>query len=269
MSSPYNNAQIMGVINVTPDSFSDGGKFLLADQAKRQADALVIDGAKIIDIGAESTRPGSQPVSPQDEWARLEPVLKALTSAKLGAKVSIDTRNSETMLKAIDYDVSYINNVAGLTDLKTLETIAQKNGVSYIAMHMQGTPATMQDQALQPEAAVKTVAEFFAKAQRELTQVGFASERIFMDPGIGFGKTLEANLALILKTTEWSKKHSLVIGISRKSFLGKLLDLSDPATRDAPSKILEMGLMLAGAKIIRTHAVKQLAILQSTLARLP
>ncbi len=266
MVSPH-NARIMGVINVTPDSFSDGGEFLAVKDALKQAEVLVADGADIIDLGAESTRPGAVAVNEAEEWRRLAPVLTELRRA-LPVPISIDSRKTEIIKRSLDCGVLYINNVAGVADTGILQEIARYPDVNYIAMHMRETPATMQTHPLTPAVAIREVESFFCAAEQALIDVGLSRERIFLDPGIGFGKTIEANIALLLKTTEWSKKYSLALGISRKSFIGTLLDLPQPTLRDAPGKVIELCLMMSGAKIIRTHAVKQLAILRKLTGEL-
>lgn len=268
----------MGVLNVTPDSFSDGGDSLDADRAVATALRLADEGADYIDVGAESTRPGAVPVSSQAEWHRLEPVLDRLAQRTLGAKLSIDTRKPEIMLKAAEAGVGLINDSSGTADGsqpgdpanpgaddKTLQILASRSHIRYCAMHMHGTPQTMQQNPLRGQAAVTAVDKFFAGAEQRLRKAGFAQSRLWLDPGIGFGKDDTGNVALLAHVPAWSKTLGVAIGISRKGFIGRLLDITRPEQRDAPSKMLEFGLAIAGARLIRTHDVKRLAHLRSML----
>jgi dihydropteroate synthase len=252
----------MGVVNLTPDSFSDGGRFLDPSAAVDHALALIDAGADWIDLGAESTRPGSIPVQDDEEWKRIEPVLRRLLSK---AHISVDTRHSSTIRRAVDAGVSMINNVAGLSDDATMEYAARSGKVSWVAMHMAGTPETMQLHPLGAKQALTEVEGFFDSAHRKLTQAGFGPQQIWMDPGIGFGKTDGANVGLLAKTLDFAKRWNIVIGVSRKSLIGRTLQIPDPLLRDGPSKMLELGSVIAGARMIRTHDVKGLEVLRRLL----
>ena len=258
--------KIMGILNCTPDSFSDGGRFVHVDSAIRHACQLVEDGADIIDIGAESTRPGAVEISAGLEWERLKPILIQLQK-ELPAHIaiSVDTRKPDTMLKAADSGVQFINNVNGLAPGPVLRCLAGYRDLSYIAMHMHKCPQTMQIIPLEGLAAIEKVDTFFSDANRELQKNGFSQDRLWFDPGIGFGKSDQVNLCLMARTPEYSKHYKMVLGVSRKSWIGRCLGISDPESRDHPSKIAELSLALSGAKIIRTHEVKNLAQLRDVV----
>ncbi len=247
----------MGVINVTPDSFSDGGQFLSPEAAARQAERLVQAGADILDLGAESTRPNSQPVPATEEWRRLQPVFQALARLNLPVSLSIDTRKPDLMLKAADLGVTYVNDIEGGIQVppKVLERLASYSGMQYIAMHMHGTPATMQKTPLNGQDAVEAVDRFFVARHAALRGSGFSAERLWLDPGIGFGKTDSGNALLMKAVGRWSESFQVAVGVSRKGMLGRLLSIPKAEDRDPPSKTLEFGLALLGVKMIRTHDV--------------
>lgn len=249
---------IMGVINITPDSFSDGGRFYDVEAALRQADQLRADGADILDIGAESTRPGSLPISVEEERERLEPLLKRLAARSHKTVLSLDTYKPELMRLGIDHGVEVINNIRGLVDAKTLRFLADQQ-VTYLAMHCHGEPQTMQEHPLSAEEAVQDVSTFFAKTSETLGEAGFPSERIWLDPGIGFGKTDQANLKLLTRAAYFSRQYNLAVGISRKGFIGRMTGIQRPEDRDPSTKMLEWMLAEAGVKVIRTHDVAGLA----------
>ncbi len=257
---PFNRPLIMGVVNVTPDSFSDGGELPTPEAAAQKAARLFEDGAEVIDIGAESTRPNATPVSSTEEWQRLEPVLKLLQKNHPTIPVSLDTRKPELMLRAADLGVVFVNDVEGGLQVPedTLARLAKYPRMQYIAMHMQGNPLTMQKQPLNADDALQAVDGFFAERQKALEAAGFAKDRIYLDPGIGFGKTDEANFRLMRDLVRWTREYRIAIGISRKGFLRRALKLDDPKATDPATKKLELGLALLGAKMIRTHDVKGL-----------
>lgn len=269
----------MGVVNVTPDSFSDGGLHLDADKAVETAFRLTDEGADLIDIGAESTRPGSLPVEVGDEWRRLEPVLERLAKRTLGARLSVDTRKSEIMLRAADRGVRFINDSSGTADGRrpldpanagpdddALRALAARADLDYCAMHMHGTPKTMQLDPLRGPEAVRAVDRFFAATRARFAQAGFGASRLWLDPGIGFGKGDAANLALLAAIPRWAAAGQVAVGVSRKGFIGRALGIEAPEERDGPTKMLELGLGIAGARLIRTHDVRRLARLRTLLA---
>lgn len=251
---------IMGVVNVTPDSFSDGGELATPEAAAARAALLVLEGADVIDLGAESTRPGAPPVDFAEEWRRLEPVLKILQKNHPQIPVSLDTRKPELMLRAADLGVVYVNDVEGGRQVppEVLSRLAKYPKMQYIAMHMQGNPETMQKNPLSADDAVKAVDGFFAERQAALLAAGFAAERIYVDPGIGFGKTDEANFRLMRDVTRWTTSFRVAIGISHKGFLRRAFKIDEPKKTDPATKKLELGLALLGVRVIRTHDVKGL-----------
>ena len=255
---------IMGVLNVTPDSFSDGGLFLSTKKAVEQAHNFVEAGADYIDIGAESTRPGSSPVSQQEEWSRLSPVLKSLSNITSHVKLSIDTTKPEIMLRCLDLGFSLINDVGGLRDETTLEKINSYNS-EYIAMHCLFPSKVMQSHLLSVEKTLESVDSFFESSYKTLRRCGFAHDKIWLDPGIGFGKSDTSNLNLLAKTADYAKSYQVAIGTSRKSWLGRLLDIKEPVNRDIPSKMIELGISFLGCRLIRTHDVAGLKRLRDCL----
>ena len=259
------NTLIMGVINLTPDSFSDGGDFFNPSKAFKKILDLMEEGADIIDIGAESTRPGAEPISVEEEWNRLFPVLERLSRSNLSIPLSIDTRRGEIMKRVIDsYDVSIINDVNGGADESVLEAIARRS-LTYLAMHKHGCPQTMQQSPLTAGEALKEVAGFYQQTREKLLQFGFNPHQIWLDPGIGFGKTDAANLQLLKQVSEFTNSYNIAIGISRKSFLGRILDIKRPKDRDSASKMAEMSLLFANVKAIRTHDVAHLSVIKKLL----
>lgn len=252
-----NKTLLMGIINITPDSFSDGGCFYKPEEALRQAERLLEDGADILDLGAESTRPKSIEISLVEEWNRLKPVLEVLQKKLPDAVISIDSNKDETIQKALDYGVSYINHTKGLASAKTLRKIA-KFKVNYIAMHMHKTPLDMQNKPLVGGESLGVIEEFYVHARKVLLENGLNEEQVYLDPGIGFGKDNSANLNLIKNTLYRKNRNKIVLGISRKSFIGRLLNIEDPKERDAPSKMLELAALMAEIHAIRSHDVKTL-----------
>lgn len=258
--------RIMGILNLTPDSFSDGDPHLDAQQAYRRACEMIDDGADIIDIGGESTRPGSTPVTLDVEWARLEPTLKLFREQGLGAELSVDTSKAEIALRAQEFGVTIINNVRGLFEDRVLATLASSGGMSYIAGHCPQEPRVMQRDPLDGGEAIADVERFFERAQTRLVAAGFDSARVWLDPGIGFGKTDRANLQLMAQIPSWSRHYQIAIGVSRKGWIGRLLAIEHATDRDPPTKMIELGLAIAGARLLRTHAVRQLGGLRSLLS---
>ena len=249
----FNKPQVMGILNVTPDSFSDGGRFNNVEHALNHARQLVAEGADILDIGGESTRPNAPAVSAQEELDRVLPVLEKIR-AELPVKTSIDTSKAEVMQAAIALGVDIINDVAALTYTESLEVVAAAPHVQVCLMHMQGEPRTMQ---LEPhyENVVMEVKNFLLQRVATCTQAGIATERIILDMGFGFGKTLQHNLELLQQLESFTQLgYPVLVGVSRKSLLGAILN--KPVTER-----LYGGLALAtlavqkGAQIIRTHDV--------------
>jgi dihydropteroate synthase len=250
---------IMGVLNLTTDSFSDGGLFCKVEDALKQVDHLIEMGAHYIDLGAESTRPKALSVSVEEEWARLEPVLSEIEKRNLSSvKISVDTKKAEIMRRLLDHNIHMINHVVEETLSDDLLEAIAKRGVEYMAMHIYKKPKNMQDNPLDEEEALMEVYTFFESYQKRLLASGFKRESIYFDPGIGFGKTDRANLSLMNEVKNFSKDYQIAIGVSRKSFLGRTLGITSPVERDLPSKTLEIALTFLGAKIIRTHNIEAL-----------
>jgi dihydropteroate synthase len=260
---------IMGVLNVTPDSFSDGEEFFEAEAAVARGIQLGLEGADIIDVGGESTRPGAKPVSVKEELGRVIPVIQKLRP-KTDTLISIDTSKSEVAGAALDAGSSIINDVtAGRADEKMLP-LAAKRKAAIVLMHMQGEPRTMQKNP-QYEDVVSEVADFFRQRYARALECGVDPMAIAFDPGIGFGKTLEHNLTL-LRNLERLRVHDrpLMVGVSRKAFLGKLVDSSQMSERAAPTIALTATLRVRGADILRVHDVKEnVAALRAAEAVLP
>jgi len=250
------HGMIMGVLNVTPDSFSDEGEFFSLDKAVARALEIAAEGAQIVDVGGESTRPGADPVDVKEELRRVIPIIEKLR-AKIDVFISIDTSKSEVAKAALDAGAAIINDVTGGGgDEKMLPLAAQRNA-ALIIMHMQGNPRNMQI-APHYDDVVSEVADFFLQQYARALECGIDPMAIAFDPGIGFGKTLEHNLKLIgnfgaLRVEE----RPLVVGVSRKAFLGKLVGSSDMSDRLVPTVALTSLLRSRGANIIRVHDVKE------------
>jgi dihydropteroate synthase len=247
---------IMGVLNVTPDSFSDGGNFLDAENAVEHGLRMAADGAHIVDIGGESTRPGAEPVSAEEELRRVIPVIEQLRR-KTEVIISIDTSKAEVARAAIRAGASIVNDVtAGRGDEEMMPLIAETKS-AFIIIHMQGIPQTMQI-APQYTNVVLEVADFFRQQYARAIVYTIDTMAIAFDPGIGFGKTLEHNLELLAQL-EQLRVHDrpIVIGVSRKSFLGKLINSAQISDRLAPAVALTSLLRARGADVLRVHDVKE------------
>ena len=250
------HALIMGVLNVTPDSFSDGGQFFTTEKAIDQGKRMAAEGAQIIDVGGESTRPGAETVSAREEMARVLPVIEQLQAA-VPAFISIDTSKAEVARAALEAGASIINDVTGGRGDPEMMPLAAERGASFIIMHMQGTPQTMQTD---PHYAgvVTEVADFFRQQYASALECGIDSMAIAFDPGIGFGKTVEHNLDL-LSNLPRLRVHGrpIVVGVSRKSSLGKMIDSTQMSDRLAPTIAFTALLRERGANVLRVHDVKE------------
>ena len=247
---------IMGVLNVTPDSFSDGGEFLTADKATQRGLQMAAEGANIIDVGGESTRPESQPVTAEVELRRVIPVIENLRP-KLDVPISIDTSKAEVARAAIEAGASIVNDVTGgRGDDQMLPLVAETKS-ALIIMHMQGTPRTMQIQPRYTD-VVAEISEFFRQQYACAIGLNIDPMAIAFDPGIGFGKTLEHNLEL-LAHLERLRVHdrALVVGVSRKSFLGRLIGSPEIRNRLMPGVALTSLLRARGADVFRVHDVRE------------
>jgi dihydropteroate synthase len=247
---------IMGVLNVTPDSFSDGGRFFALEKAVEHGVRMADEGAHIIDVGGESTRPGAEPVAAGEELRRVIPVIEKLRG-KIGVPISIDTSKSDVARAAIQAGASIINDVtAGRGDEGMLPLVAETKS-AFIIMHMQGTPRTMQNQPRYSD-VVSEIAVFFRQQYTRAIGCNIDPMAIAFDPGIGFGKTFDHNLELLAQL-ERLRAHDrpLVVGVSRKSFLGKLIDSPESRDRLAPAVALTSLLRARGGDVFRVHDVKE------------
>lgn len=245
---------IMGVLNVTPDSFSDGGRFIEIDAACRQAQAMLRGGARIIDIGGESTRPGAQPVSEQEEIDRVIPVISRLKQ-EYDCIISIDTSKPQVMLEAVKSGAGIINDVCALSSEESMRAAARA-AVPVCIMHMQGSPRTMQKSPSYSDVLLE-VKRFLLDKARQCVDFGIAKSSIIIDPGFGFGKNVHHNVHLLNHLDELCDSgYPVLAGLSRKSMIGHLLGLPVDE-RLAPSIALAIVAVQKGAKIIRTHDVKQ------------
>ena len=245
--------KIMGIVNVTPDSFSDGGKYFSLDKAVDHAFKLIDDGADIIDIGGESTRPGSDPISVDEEINRTIPVIKKIFELRKDVIISIDTTKSEVAKQALDYGAQIINDISGLAFDENMIATAKQFDATVVIMHIKGNSKTMQNNPHYND-VVKEVYDFLLVQSIKANKNGI--KKIIVDPGIGFGKNVDDNFTLI-KNLDYFKSLSypVMIGLSKKSFIGKTLNL-DSDQREVGTVILETISILKSARIIRTHNVK-------------
>ena len=245
----------MGIVNVTPDSFSDGGRYLGVEAAIAHARDLVAQGAAIIDVGGESTRPGAAAVSPEEEIARTVPVVRAL--AEEGICVSIDTRHAAVMRAAVEAGAAIINDISALEGDPDSLGVAAGSGASVVLMHMRGQPADMQA-APQYRDAPREVHDYLAARLEACLAAGIPEEKLCVDPGIGFGKTVEHNVQLLAALDEL---HSLgvpvLLGVSRKSFIGALSRQEPPDRRVGGSLAAALAGLDRGVKILRVHDVAE------------
>jgi dihydropteroate synthase len=252
-SVPLDRPLLMGVVNVTPDSFSDGGLFFDTNAAVSHALRLIEEGADIVDIGGESSRPGSLPISPQEEMDRVLPVLQGLK--ELQKPISIDTRRPEVMQEALKAGASMINDIEALSAAGALNAVVA-SGCAVCLMHKKGEPATMQ-QAPRYDDVVEEVKAFLMSRIGACEKAGISRDRIVADPGFGFGKTLQHNFTLLRNLSELlSLRVPIAVGWSRKSSLGKIT--GRPAAERLPASLAMALLSLqAGATILRVHDVKE------------
>lgn len=245
----------MGILNVTPDSFSDGGRYDSVAAAVEQALTLISEGAAIIDIGGESTRPGAPEVSTGDECERVIPVIEALTRSNPEVVISIDTSKPEVAEKAIAAGAKIINDVTGFRDPGMI-ALAAKTGPGLVVMHMQGTPRTMQA-APAYEDVVGEIRQFFTERHASFVEAGIDPETIVYDPGIGFGKTQEHNLALLKHLDQLVVEgRPLLLGVSRKSFIGKAIGSDSIEDREWPTVAITSHARELGVPLHRVHRVK-------------
>ncbi|MFM2239285.1 MAG: hypothetical protein RJA69_659 [Pseudomonadota bacterium] len=243
--------RVMGIVNLTPDSFSDGGRLTTVEAALAHARHLVDEGADILDIGAESSRPGAQPLSDEEEWRRLEPVLHELVRWQV--PVSVDTYRAVTIRRALDLGVDIINDIWALRQPGALASV-QASHCGVCVMHMHGKPQTMQREPMAGD-AVATVLDFLRERLEVMQTAGMAQARICLDPGIGFGKTVEQNFALLREQRQLlALGYPLLAGWSRKSSLGAVTGL-DVQDRLVPSVAAAVLAVERGARVVRVHDV--------------
>ncbi len=261
---------IMGIINVTPDSFSDGGLFSCADEAAEYGTAMVRDGADILDVGGESSRPGSDPVSIDDELNRVIPVIKKLKEA-VSVPVSIDTTKADVARKAVESGAEIINDISAMRFDDKMPSVAADCGTPVILMHMRRTPKDMQEGDLTYRSLSGDIIAFLKNRIEKAESCGIDPENIIIDPGIGFGKTAEDNIKLLKHLGEFrSLGRPILVGTSRKSFIGKITGEEDPKTRIHGTAATVTAAIMNGANIIRVHdvkAIKHVAIMADAIVR--
>ncbi len=249
-------ALVMGIVNVTPDSFSDGGRFFDPLLAIRHAHQLAAGGADLLDIGGESTRPGAKAVSAAEELRRVMPVIEAL-AGRVRVPLSIDTTKPAVARAALDAGASLVNDIGAHRDDPALWKLVAETGAGYVCMHLRGTPQTMQAQADYDD-VVREVGAYFAERLRRLSLAGVAPEQIVLDPGIGFAKTAPHNLQLLAGLKNFTRfQRPLLVGLSRKSFIGKLAPAAEATDRLPGSLAGACWAVQAGAQIIRAHDVPE------------
>ena len=246
---------IMGVLNVTPDSFSDGGKFFKSDDAVRQGMKMIEEGADTIDVGGESTRPGSDPLPTEEELSRVIPVIKSM-SAKTDVPISIDTYKAEVARRALDAGAQMINDISALRFDPKMKEVASKYKVPIVLMHIKGTPKEMQKDPYYDDVIVE-ITEYLRQSIKMAEEAGIDREKIIIDPGIGFGKRLRDNLNILKNLKKFSILGCpILIGCSRKSFIGKILDLPAEERLEGSLAALAVAVM-NGVNIVRVHDVKE------------
>jgi dihydropteroate synthase len=251
---------IMGVLNVTPDSFSDGGRFAARDAAVAHAIEMAAAGADLIDVGGESTRPGSQPVPAEEQVRRVVPVIEEIARRNVSAVVSIDTTRATVAAAALDAGASLVNDIsAGRDDAAMLPLVAER-GVPVVLMHMQGTPATMQLNPTYDDVTAETIA-FLRERIAVAEHAGVEPHRILVDPGIGFGKTMAHNLELLRRQDELvaTLDRPVVIGTSRKGFIGRITNEPEPSRRLFGTAAAVAWSVANGAAVVRVHDVAEMS----------
>ena len=246
---------LMGVLNVTPDSFSDGGRFFKLEEAIKQGLKLAEEGADIIDVGGESTRPGSEPVAIEEELRRVIPVIEELTK-RIKMPISIDTYKSRVAKEALDSGASMVNDISGSRSDPEMKKVIAEYDVPVVLMHIKGTPKNMQESP-KYENLLEDVKSYLSQSISIAEEAGIGEDKIIIDPGIGFGKTLEDNLKILKNLNEFTElDRPLMIGVSRKSFIGKILDL--PIDERLEGSLASMAVaIMNGANILRVHDVKE------------
>lgn len=256
MFNPDARPQIMGILNITPDSFSDGGKFTGVAAAIRQAEIMIEEGADIIDIGGESTRPGSEPVVADEQIRRVIPVIKALKESHPALVISIDTTLSAVAEAALNAGAVIINDISAGTDDDNMLPLAASSQAPIILMHMQGTPKTMQDNPSYDDVVAEVLTALQQRIDSALT-AGIKPENIAIDPGIGFGKRKQDNIALLANLNRFvDLGFPVLLGTSRKRFMGGMCNVSEPAELVTATAVTTALGVMAGVQMFRVHDVK-------------
>ncbi|MEN8225131.1 MAG: dihydropteroate synthase [Bacteroidota bacterium] len=258
-------AVVMGILNITPDSFYDGGRYIERTNYLEQTERMLLDGASIIDIGGASSRPGASEVGAVTEWERILPVLKDIRKAFPECCISVDTFHSDVAMKAIEHGADMINDISGGTFDPHMPFVIGKHNIPYVIMHMQGRPGNMQIDP-QYDNVINDIRDFFQKQVNIFTSHG--AQRLVLDPGFGFGKTLDHNY-MILRELEHLKAlgYPLMVGLSRKSMINKVLKTKPEDALNATSSLNTIAL-LNGAKILRVHDVKEAVEVVKLVGRL-
>lgn len=265
----------MGILNITPDSFSDGGSYFDAGRAVSRAEEMISEGADILDIGGESTRPGADEVSQEEELNRVVPVVRAISDAIVKTKgsspmISVDTRKSAVAAAALKAGASMVNDISGLGFDPEMKNVLASAGAPVVIMHSKGNPKTMQDRPAYDD-VVSELLGYFGSRIDHAVKAGISESNIIIDPGIGFGKTVEHNIEILKHLDEFRCfGRPVCIGTSRKSFIGKLLGLDDPSKRDEATAVTLSLAISRKVDIIRVHNVKiarQAAIISDKISR--
>ncbi|MGB3632968.1 MAG: dihydropteroate synthase [Rubrobacteraceae bacterium] len=247
---------LMGILNVTPDSFSDGGDFLAPRRAAEQARVMLDEGAQIIDVGGESTRPGSEPVSQEEELNRILPAIRVVMEDRPDTVISVDTYRAETARAALEAGAGMINDVTALRGDPDMANVVAQAGCPIILMHMLGEPKTMQQEPYYDD-VVGEVRDFLAERAKHAEDSGVASDKIILDPGIGFGKTLDHNLALLKNLDAIAELgYTVLVGASRKRFIGKISGVEEVRSRISGTVATSVLAYERGANILRVHDVR-------------
>jgi len=256
-NSQDRHSLVMGIVNVTPDSFSDGGHYLNSKLAVRHALQLIEDGADILDIGGESSRPGATPLSEQEELDRVLPVIQGIREQNNSIPISIDTYKSVVAKKAINVGATFVNDISGFKmDSNMVSTVAELN-VPVVLMHMNGTPQTMQKN-LKYDNLIQDITSFFRHQIQKGKDAGISNDKFILDPGIGFGKTIEHNFSLIQHLNEFCNLgYPILVGPSRKTFIGTTLNLPVLERLEGTAAAVSASI-LNGARILRVHDVKEM-----------
>lgn len=260
---------IMGILNVTPDSFSDGGRFRSPEDAVKQGLKMVEDGADIIDVGGESSRPGAEAISTEDEMERVVPVIKAL-SIQVHVPISVDTTKSEVARESIEYGAEIVNDISAMTFDDQMPSVIAQTGAAVVLMHMRGKPQDMQKGDLSYGSICGDIIEYLKKKMADAHSSGIPLERVLIDPGFGFGKTGDDNLRLLKKLSELRMLgRPIVAGVSRKAFIGRITG-GEPSDREEGTAAAVTAAIMNGANVVRVHdvgAMKKVAAMADAIVR--